>query len=583
MAIGSRQYLQNNNVPASKILSFVVRQFDGGLNNTSEIADNEAFDIMNMAFTDGIYMEKRTGLTDSKLINPLPVNDALYDSLNDALVDSLGSPLLSGVNVKVVFIDKYRPYTGNHVMLYATEGSLYKVVNKELVFLCNVNGKVRGKNFFGKYYFVDGDVIRVFDGSTVKTIINPPVGYVPLPSPALKGVFGDNGSNVWYEPCAFQISDTNLGANVIPIKPSFIEIRKNRLYISGCDGVTNNTVYISDIENALYFATLLPLQPTPNGERITGLKNFHDVMIVARNESFFAIYGNTNIQTLEDKFAVKAINTHTGCASQDTMQIMNNFMVYLGSDGVVYRMITPLTDVRQLTTEILSQKIDLRFPPLSFNMSNLSDSTACFYDGEYFLKLQDKILVYNYRHMAWTVYSDINTNYIFTMDNTRYYACNDSKIYREKIYRSDINESMNQSEIDEILTAFSDGDGVNRVPISAYYKTKRMDFGAPSYFKFFRDIFVTSKVYSALKSTTDITFELDYNDVIGQFSSTVSISVFGVSKFGDVFINREITDSLPVRVGRRARTIALKAHNDYLDQPFRIVEINGDYTLRGRR
>lgn len=583
MALGTRQYIQNSNIPASKILSFSVKQFNGGLNNATELQDNEAFDIMNMSFTDGIYMEKRTGLTDSLLLNPLPSNDTLYDSVLSLLVDSQGSTLISSVNTNIVFVDKFRPYSGEHIMLYATDDKLYKILNKESVELCNLNGKMRGKNFFGKYYFVDGDELRVFDGDTIKKVINPPTGFTPLPSPAIIGVINSNATEIWYEPCALQIADTALGANIIPTNPSFIEIRKNRLYISGASGVNNNTVYISDIENPLYFATLLPLQPTPNGEVITGLKNFHDTMVVARNESFFAIYGSSNLSTSSDQFSVKQINTHTGCASQDTMQIMNNYMVYLGSDGVVYRMVTPLTDVRQITTEILSVKIDLRFPPLNFNINNLSSATASFYDGEYFLKLQDRILIYNYRHMAWTVYSDINTSFLFIMDNVRYFACNDGKIYRQKVYRNDINNSMTPYEINEILTAFSDGDGESRVAIEAYYKTKRMDFNEPSYYKFFRDVFITSKVYSALKSTTDLTFELDYNDVTGQFSSTMSISVFGVSKFGDVFINREIVDSIPVRIGRRARTIALKAHNTYLDQPFRLIEINGDYTLRGRR
>lgn len=583
MGLGTRQFLQDNNVPPSRILSFNVNSFNGGLNNVNEIQNNEAFNIMNMAFTDGVYMEKRTGITDSKLINQINAIDELVDITGDDLFDSLSSPLVLHSSTEINFCDEYRPYVGEHILLVGTNDYLYKVINGEYYIISSVQGKVRGVNYFGKYYFVDGFALKVFDGLSVKQVISPPQGYVPAPSPAKAGVINSNATQIWYEPCALQIQDVNLGANVVPNNPEFIDIRKNRLYISGCNGVDNNTVYITDIENALYFAVLLPLQPTPNGEKITGLKNFQDVMIVAREESIFAIYGNTNISTSDDVFYVKRINTHTGVASQDSMHIMNNFLAFLGSDGVVYRMQTPLTDVRQVMTDILSKKIDLALPPLSFNPSDYKNATGCFSDGEYVLKIGDRILIYNYRHMAWTVYNNIETNHIFVMNSVRYYCGLYGQIFRHKTYDTSITETDPQWKIDETLTAFSDGDGVGRQPISAFYKTKRDDMGMPSYFKFFRDLYVTAKIYLFLKSTTKITFELDYQDVEGQFKSSFSTSVFGISKFGDMFINKEIVDSLPIRLGRRARTIALNIYNDYLDEPMRIIEINGDYTLRGRR
>lgn len=559
MALGTRQFLQDNNVPASKIQSFTIKNYTGGLRNVGEFSDIDARDINNMMFTDGVYMEKRTGITDSGDINAITDTDKI-----------------------ITFRDIYKPYTGNPVELVFTNSKMYKIVNKVPTFVRNVSGKVQGTNFYGKYYFVDGLNIFMYDGTTCLPLKDPPAGYTPAPAPAKKGTFKSDANNFWYEPCAAEVADVFLGENVIPKKPKYIVSRKNRLYVSGCLDDPNN-VYITDIENGQYFAVLLPMQPTPNGEKVVGLKVFQDVLIVAREESMFAIYGVTNRTTFSDVFTMKQITTHTGCASGDSMSIANNYLFYLGTDGIVYRMMTPLTDVRQLTTAILSAKLDLYKAPFSLEDVDMKSAISLYHNNNYYLNIGSKLLIYNYTFQAWTLYTSVNPKFMYIKSNKVYFSRDDGKLYRFKVYNSEIQESDPQEEKDETLKAYADTINSVDSAIDAYYTTKRFDLGQPTYFKFFRDIYVIAKTFKFLKSQADITFEIDYADVKNKFSAQNSMSIFGQTFFGDLFINKDIVESLPSRIGRRGRTISMKIQNNIIYQPMKIMEVSGDYTLRGRR
>ena len=55
-------YIQKNTPPPNKILNFSLRNFSGGLNNASDLLeDNESSDLLNMSFVDETLLEKRKG------------------------------------------------------------------------------------------------------------------------------------------------------------------------------------------------------------------------------------------------------------------------------------------------------------------------------------------------------------------------------------------------------------------------------------------------------------------------------------------------------------------------------------------
>lgn len=128
-----------------------IENFGGGMNNVEAdnvINDNEASDTKNMRFVSSTLMEKRHGCTE--------ITD--YEALNG----------------KIVWIDEYKPMLGDDQIVRATETEMYIGDDK----VCDLQGRVSGVNFYGKYYFVDGHTLRYWDGTDVYQIIAEPVCYL---------------------------------------------------------------------------------------------------------------------------------------------------------------------------------------------------------------------------------------------------------------------------------------------------------------------------------------------------------------------------------------------------------------------
>lgn len=132
---------------------FTLNNFSGGLNNVepdNEIADNESTDTRNMRFLDDTVMEKRPGIVE---------------------FSSLDMPV---VNEDIVFLDKYSHTLGNSELVIGTASYLYIGNDKKFP----VEGKPNGVSYIGKYYFVDGRNLYVYDGTECYRIINAPIGHL---------------------------------------------------------------------------------------------------------------------------------------------------------------------------------------------------------------------------------------------------------------------------------------------------------------------------------------------------------------------------------------------------------------------
>lgn len=152
------RYLRNayrsNPHPWIPELSLSIKNFSGGLNNVepdNQIGDNEATDCKNMRFVNGLIMEKRFGAV-----------------LGNKLLDS-----------EVTYYDIFKPILSKESRIVGTASEVYvDDAQGNLVKLCDVNGTIRGVTFNGKYYFVDGTNLYVYDNSTYYKIINAPIGHL---------------------------------------------------------------------------------------------------------------------------------------------------------------------------------------------------------------------------------------------------------------------------------------------------------------------------------------------------------------------------------------------------------------------
>ena len=131
---------------------FTLDNFGGGLNNVdpeNTIADNEFTDTKNMRFVGNTLMEKRQG------------TEMVLNYINN-----------------ITFADYYSPLIG--------DGSWVLANNEEIVFENSdgsfksfpVNGRVHGVSYNGKYYYVDGVSLYVYNGEDYYKIIAEPFSYL---------------------------------------------------------------------------------------------------------------------------------------------------------------------------------------------------------------------------------------------------------------------------------------------------------------------------------------------------------------------------------------------------------------------
>lgn len=591
-------YIQRNTPPPNKILNFSLRDFSGGLNNRSELLEsNQASRLMNMRFTDDTIMEKRLGT----------------EKYSDYTTTT-----------PITFIDEFKPYNATNVLLKATDTALYNGTLE----LKSVTGRITGTNFSGKYFFTDGDKIYAYGKfpetsttyevvigtpsllATVMEVVNPPSGYTPLGTSHTRGVVRYDYTNkkVWYEPCQLEMEDTFKGANVLPEKPKYAVVHDGRLFISGAQK-DNDNVYISDVRNPYYFPVTLPMQVPPNSDEVNGLAVFDDSVVVGRFNDLHVIRGKTNRTDVGmEVFTLRRLNSHTGFANQQSVNMAHNFLFFVGSDGNMYSLSNTKYDEKTLATTLLSRTIDVEKAPIGVSIEDMQQAVSYFHDDLWYVSVADKVLVYSYRHLAWTVYDNLFIRSFYKKDN-------------ELIWGNDAGEICQFKE-----NYFLD----KGYPYFAYWTSKSFDMDDANSYKQFREFFIVAHTFNDRKSDIHLGFEVDYVDINNTVLIENLISVWGLAKFGERFISRNINASLPFQIGRRGRNIRFTVSNGYrvlpsvrgvdeldslegringvisyvenenryykyeaykwsplndsaLNQAMRVYQINGDYEMRGKR
>lgn len=523
-------YLQKSIPSPNKSYVFNLSKFDGGLNNaSSQPQDNEAVDLLNMAFSDESLMETRKGTM-------------LFDAIETT-------------NAPIVWIDEFKPYNETNQFLRATATTLYS----EAVAIQTVAGEVHGINHLGMYYFADGNKLYCYgkfpqastapyveitgtpiDAYVVLEIISPGT-YTALDTTHKQGVTRYDYTNlkVWYEPCQNELEDPLYGANIIPNHCKYIVSHNGMIFASGNDK-DDDTVYISERKEApFYFPVSKSMQLPPNSDLIKGLIVWDSAVVVGRTQDVYMIDGETNNPNLGLKcFSLNKVNTHTGFASGDSVDVVNNHLFYLGADGVCYGLSSIRADDKTRVTTIISKQLDLFKKPINVSLENMSKSCSIFINNLWYLSIGDIILVYSYDEKAWTLYNGINASAFYNYYGTLCFG------------------RMNGS-----IGKFSNDYLDFGKPYSAFWHSKNFDMDEKILQKYFIEFYMVAHMYGEFFSDVIARFMIDYSNVEGQYTITNQTSIWGKTLWGEMFINRTISSSLPFFIGRRGRNIAFRFSN----------------------
>ena len=462
-------YIQRNTPPPNKVYTFTLNNFAGGLNNRSEILQpNQCSDVLNMTFADDTVMEKRRGST---------------------IVDTLR------LNGELVFIDEYKPYNDTDVLIRATKTEVY-VGN---IKVANINGQITGVNFAGKYFFADGEKFYVW-GKFPQTsttyeevigtpdanyllmeVVNPPQGFTPLGTEHTRGKVKYDYTNrkVWYEPCQNEIEDPYKKSNVLPQNPRYIVVHNGRLFVSGSKK-DNDNVFISDLNNPYYFPVSLPIQLPPNSDKVVGLHVYDDSVVVGRHNDIYVITGMTNRTDMGvPVFRLKKVNTHTGFANHYAVNVAHNYLFFMGSDGNAYALSSIQGNERALASSILSRTVNFFKEPVNLVKDDIYEASSIFFDDKWYITMKDKILIYSYRHQAWTMYNNLHARSFYKFKNILFWGNKDGQLCMPS------EDYLDQGE-----------------PYEAYWRSKTFDMDEPSYYKQFKDFFIIAHTYDNVKSVS---------------------------------------------------------------------------------
>lgn len=523
-------YIQKNSPPPNKILSFSLKNFAGGINNRSDLLQpNEAYRLLNMSFLEDELMVKRDGT-------------GAYDEY------TLNSP--------ITFMDEYFPYTDAPKMVKATNSELF-IDNVKIM---DVAGGVCGVNFDGKYYFADGGKLYVYGrfpqvdstyvtvtgtintGYMVMQITDPASNYTPLDTTHTRGMmfYNYDTKTVCYEPCQLELEDTFKGANILPNKVKYVIVHHGRLFASG-NNTDDDNVFISDVRNPYYFAVSLPMQLPPNSDKVRGMIVYDDAVVVGRGRDVYFIQGSTNNYTLGvPVFTLRRLNTHTGIANHHAMKVAHNNLFFLGDDGVAYSVSSVNQDVKVTATSILSKQLDLYKDPFHLVHSDMEKAVSYFFKDEWYVSINELVLVYSYRHRAWTMYKGLNARSFYHKDGELLWG----------------NEAG-------IITHFTSEGLDYGIPFEAYWTSKMFDMDESNAYKQFREFYIVAHTFNEKNSDIRLTFEIDYVDVKNEVVIQNQISYWGKSRFGERFITRNTNASLPFVIGRRGRGIRFTFRNGY--------------------
>lgn len=523
-------YIRNSLPPPNRIMTFTLQNFAKGLNNRSEILEpGECSDVKNMSFTDNDVMQKRRGTM-------------YFDEL--LLTD------------EIIHIDEFRPYKETDIMIRASRTEMY-IGNTKVTTL---SGKTNGVNFSGKYFFTDSKKLHAYGKFTEEAgtylryvgtpsteyilmeVVTPPEGYTQLGTEHKEGVrvYDFTNRKVWYEPCELEVKDTFKNGNVIPENPRFIVVHGGRLFVSGDDKDDDN-VFISDSNNPYYFPASLPMQLPPNSDRVTGLIVYDNAVVVGRKRDLYAITGSTNrTDAGVPVFRLEKINSHTGVANQQAMNVAHNFMFYLGSDGNAYALTNAQNAQHVLATKLLTRQLDLFRAPVGLKKADIYEAQSIFFDDHWYVSMGGKILIYSYKNLGWTMYESIPAKAFYQFENVLIWGDDKGRTCMPSVDYLDHGE-----------------------PYEGYWKSGNFDMEDAHTFKHFRDFFLVARSQEDTRSDINVMFEIDYADSNSNIQIKNQLSVWGRAVWGDRFISRSINASEPFRIGLRGRNIRFKFSNGY--------------------
>lgn len=273
----------------------------------------------------------------------------------------------------------------------------------------------------------------------------------------------------------------------------YVVVHKNRLYICG-DPANPSRVYLSDLGSPESFPALNFIDINTNdGDVITGISEHLDSLVIFKERSIHVLRGSDPIN-----FVMVDSHQSRGTVSHWTIVSIQNHLFYLARDGVYYYDGKSI----HLASDIIRGSV-MGFNNNSiWNQTNLSQACAVDYGHKYWLSIPEggsqlinnRIYLLDYTHSTWTRYDIPVSCFCLFPNMTSLYSGSPST---GKVYAQDT------------------GTGDDGADISAYFRTKDFDFGAPAHYKTFKGL-----LFEAREAASQYAINISY---IEDFDRSIKI------------------------------------------------------------
>lgn len=590
---------------------FTLSAFGGGLNNVNgdtAIQDNQATDCKNMMFISDEIMEKRYGTS----------------AIDEFVLDGA-----------ITWIDIYRPTTGEPQMVRATDSEVYIGETK----ICDVNGRIKGANYIGKYYFVDGKHLYVYDGTTYYQVCN-------TNSYTTKDVAA-NGKDFFVKQIPDYVTVDNplyflVGTTKVTLDITAIDRENNKITVakghttkvpkdtvvyfftplgsSHLEGTevwdtVNHYAYYEPCENQLNdeFAGTQYIPDQPD----TLIIHKDRVFIAGDSEQPHGIYMSALASISPIYFPVGASLS----AKPDGQKIVD-FVVFdnaliVGRHTDIF-VIYGSSEYQDISTDpFYIRQMDSSTGFMSANCGALLNNFYFYlgYDGRFY-KLNTPTTFVEYlmtRPLTDVVdlYSpplnltkeDMNDISTIAYNNECIFNIRDKTLvysYRNQAFTYYEGWNGRSLYTDGIDVFIGRADGVTAKvdptvysdlgkAIEAVYETKRFDLNSPINYKYFIQCLLTAHAYDDYVSSIVFQVEVDFyykNNapiIYNKHKINANLSNFNVTAPEKLSSAKNIIKSEWIKLNYRGRTIKFKFSNNMLDEPMRVYDINMIYTVRDVR
>jgi len=500
----------------------------------------------------GTLSEIYSGLTDAKM---------KYFTFNDVCYGLNGSEFVQydGTTYKDV-----EPYIPTITLGRTPDGTAY-TDNEEINLLTDAfTDSFSGDGTATEYYLsyqnlTSREVVAVVDGNTltedVDFMVDRTAGKVTFDTPP-----SDNTDNV-----KITAGRPNADPTIVTkctLAENYGGKNDTRTFYAGHSEIPNLLLH-----SGLFDPTYIPesgyILVGSDAEKITNLVQFYDYLVILKERSIWVLQGAT-----PNEYRMNPINDKYGCIAPDSVQLIENNVVFLSESGVC---LLGYSTVREYINVVeVSDNIDKGSRPGLLNESNLEDAVSVDYDSKYWLCLPngtvylwDYVLTRQARDYIWLKYDNYKMSVFLPKDGTLYMGSSENGlVFKEPTTTPDREEYSD------------DGEAIN-----AYWTTKLFYFDRREWEKYIHYLYFSVKINKTIG--VDIYYQTDNGNA--ELVKSLEFNTFSYDNFS--YDNFQYSSLIfpptnRVRVRKKGEYFQVKFSNNTLGEGLSLLDMVIIYELR---